>query len=27
VVKIQEAERQFITEYEVCKRGRAERAL
>ena len=27
MVKIQEAEGQFITEYEVCERGRAERAL
>jgi IS5 family transposase len=27
VVKIQEAEAQFITDYEVCERGQAERAL
>jgi IS5 family transposase len=27
VVKIQEAEGQFITDYEVCERGQAERAL
>jgi len=27
LVKIQEAEAQFITDYEVCERGQAERAL
>jgi transposase, IS5 family len=27
VVKIQEAEAQFITDYEICERGQAERAL
>jgi IS5 family transposase len=27
IVKIQEAEAQFITDYEVCERGQAERAL
>jgi hypothetical protein len=27
VVKIQEAEAQFITDYEVCERGQTERAL